>query len=63
MVGHLRKLAVRTSAKLTVKGTAIHLLQPEDDEPEDFMEKPEGVVNLIIWALCLPLYACIYFTL
>eukprot|EP00913_Durusdinium_trenchii_P008752 g8219.t1 len=35
----------------------------DDDEPDDFMEIPEGKVSLIIWLLCLPVYIPLYYTL
>mmetsp|Transcript_17690 Transcript_17690/g.41597 ORF Transcript_17690/g.41597 Transcript_17690/m.41597 type:complete len:566 (+) Transcript_17690:106-1803(+) len=35
----------------------------DDDEPDDFMERPEGTVSIIIWALCLPVYIPLYYTL
>ena len=35
----------------------------DDDEPDDFMEVPEGKVSLIIWVLCLPVYIPLYYTL
>lgn len=41
---------------------ACHGLQ-DDDEPDDFMEIPEGKVSLIIWLLCLPVYIPLYYTL
>ena len=39
------------------------VISQEDDEPDDFMERPEGIVSLIIWALCLPVYIPLYYTL
>jgi hypothetical protein len=39
------------------------VIPQEDDEPDDFMERPEGTVSLIIWALCLPVYIPLYYTL
>lgn len=35
----------------------------DDDEPEDFMIIPEGRFNQVLWALSLPIYVMIYFTL
>ncbi len=35
----------------------------DDDEPDDFMERPEGIVSMIIWLLCLPVYVPLYYTL
>eukprot|EP00931_Biecheleriopsis_adriatica_P111419 TRINITY_DN8579_c0_g1_i1.p1 TRINITY_DN8579_c0_g1~~TRINITY_DN8579_c0_g1_i1.p1 ORF type:complete len:576 (-),score=109.25 TRINITY_DN8579_c0_g1_i1:81-1808(-) len=37
--------------------------EDDDDEPDNFMEKPEGAINLIVWALSLPVYVPLYFTL
>eukprot|EP00931_Biecheleriopsis_adriatica_P050779 TRINITY_DN29424_c0_g1_i2.p1 TRINITY_DN29424_c0_g1~~TRINITY_DN29424_c0_g1_i2.p1 ORF type:complete len:531 (+),score=95.73 TRINITY_DN29424_c0_g1_i2:107-1699(+) len=34
-----------------------------DDEPENFMERPEGALDMTLWVLTLPVYACLYFTL
>eukprot|EP00438_Fugacium_kawagutii_P010349 Skav210920 [mRNA] locus=scaffold4127:68207:73315:- [translate_table: standard] len=35
----------------------------DDDEPDDFMERPDTWVSLIIWVLCLPVYIPLYYTL
>eukprot|EP00931_Biecheleriopsis_adriatica_P050778 TRINITY_DN29424_c0_g1_i1.p1 TRINITY_DN29424_c0_g1~~TRINITY_DN29424_c0_g1_i1.p1 ORF type:complete len:572 (+),score=115.71 TRINITY_DN29424_c0_g1_i1:107-1822(+) len=35
----------------------------DDDEPENFMERPEGALDMTLWVLTLPVYACLYFTL
>lgn len=37
--------------------------EDDDDEPENFMEMPEGAFNIVLWALCLPVYAPLYVTL
>ena len=35
----------------------------DDDEPDDFMEIPEGIVGKVIWGLCLIVYIPMYLTL
>lgn len=35
----------------------------DDDEPEDFMIMPEGILERVLWGLCLPVYIPLYYTL
>jgi len=62
------KLADKIPGKDDSKGASMEDVEDEDDdeeddEPDDFMERPEGTVSLIIWALCLPVYIPLYYTL
>lgn len=60
------KLADKIPGKEDSKGASMEDVEDDDDdddEPDDFMERPEGMVSLIIWVLCLPVYIPIYYTL
>eukprot|EP00440_Ansanella_granifera_P027273 gb/GFBE01029623.1/.p1 GENE.gb/GFBE01029623.1/~~gb/GFBE01029623.1/.p1 ORF type:complete len:577 (+),score=136.24 gb/GFBE01029623.1/:1-1731(+) len=37
--------------------------EDDDDGPDDFMEKPEGTLNMIMWVISLPVYVPLYLTM
>eukprot|EP00439_Symbiodinium_sp_Y106_P066383 s1784_g10.t2 len=47
----------------SLRTTCILGREKDDDEPDDFMERPEGMFSTIIWVLSLPVYVPLYFTL